>query len=90
MSDRQANRLTRLNPKTGKVQKRIKIGLSSYGLAFERGSVWVTSESDRTLRRISPKKNKVVAKIRAGAQPNGVAYAFGAIWVADSWAAEAC
>ena len=65
------------------MQARIKIGFSSYGLAFGAGSAWVTSESDGTVRRISPKRNRVVAKIKAGSQPNGVVYAFGAIWVAD-------
>ena len=65
------------------MQARIKIGFSSYGLAFGAGSVWVTSESDGTLRRINPKRNRVAVKIKAGTQPNGVVYAFGAIWVAD-------
>jgi YVTN family beta-propeller protein len=45
--------------------------------------VWVTSESDGTVRRVNPRKNRVSAKIKAGSQPNGVVYAFGAIWVGD-------
>ena len=62
---------------------RVKIGFSSYGVAFGAGSVWVTSEADGTVRRISPAKNAVIRKIKVGAGPNGVVYAFGALWVAN-------
>ena len=63
--------------------KKIKIGFSSYGVAFGAGSVWVTSETDGTVRRVSAKKNRVTKKIKVGTTPNGVVYAFGSLWVAD-------
>src|SRR5262249_48953082 len=83
VADRSDNVLTRINPGTNRVRKRIKIGFTSYAVAFGAGSVWVTSEADGTVRRISPKKNRVIKKIRVGTTPNGVVYAFASLGAGD-------
>src|SRR5206468_497581 len=75
--------LARIDPRTNRIVKKIRIGSNSYGVAYGAGSVWVTSELDGTVRRINPRTNKVRTKIKAGVTPNGLVYAFGSLWVAD-------
>ena len=84
VSDRSGEPATRLNPKTGKVQKRIKIGLSSYGLDLRRRQRLGDERERRDAAPDQPEEEQW-SRSRSGpaAQPNGVVYAFGAIWVAD-------
>ena len=48
------NLLVRINPRSRKVTKRIKIGQGSYDVLFAAGSVWVTNNSENTVSRVSP------------------------------------
>jgi hypothetical protein len=70
----------RVNPRTGKIIKRIASGISPYDVAFGAGAAWASNESEGTVVGVCPRRNRVVARIRGFGRPNGVTFAFGSIW----------
>lgn len=74
--------LYRLNPKTGKVAKRISLGVAAaYNIWIGGGSVWVADDQGASVVRVSPRTNRVVAHVRAGNGPASMAFAGGTAWV---------
>jgi DNA-binding SARP family transcriptional activator/ABC-type transport system substrate-binding protein/streptogramin lyase len=80
--------LTRIDPETGAIVDTIGLGIDEPGgLAFGKGSVWVTDRSGPTLLRIDPAVNDVVKRFPLpttglGAMSTGeVAVGAGSIWV---------
>jgi streptogramin lyase len=74
--------LYRLNPKTGKVAKRISLGVAAaYNIWIGGGSVWVADDQGASVVRVSPRTNRVVARVRAGNGPASMAFAGGTAWV---------
>jgi hypothetical protein len=76
--------LYRLNPRSARVTKRIRIGAAGpYNIWIGAGSVWVAEDHAARVVRISPVKNKVVARIGVGDGPADMAFAGSAAWVID-------
>ena len=80
----QSGRLDRVDPKTGHVTARIKVGAASYQAVATPGMLWVSNRNDGTLSQVDPRTDKVVRTVRLdGVQPGGMVYAGGSLWVGD-------
>jgi hypothetical protein len=76
--------LYRVNPATGKITKRIPLGVSAaYNIWLGGGSVWVADDRGAAVVRVSPATNRVVARIAVGDGPASMAFAGSAAWVVD-------
>jgi streptogramin lyase len=74
--------LYRLNPRTGKVARRISLRVAAaYNIWIGGGSVWVADDQGASVVRVSPRTNRVVARIRVGDGPASMAFAGGTAWV---------
>jgi DNA-binding SARP family transcriptional activator/ABC-type transport system substrate-binding protein/streptogramin lyase len=80
--------LTRIDPETGEIVDTIGLGIEEPGgLAFGKGSVWVTDRRAPTLLRIDPDLNEVVNRFALptaglGVKSTGeVAVGAGSVWV---------
>src|SRR5256885_4577791 len=74
--------LYRLNPKTGRVAKRITLSVeAAYNIWIGGGSVWVADDLGAKVVRISPQTNRVVARIPVGDGPASMAFNGGTAWV---------
>ena len=76
--------VVRINPRTNKVGRKIKIpGISGpANLRYGAGAVWVGSLLGRRIFRIDPRTNRVTA-IRVGNVPRSLAASDSAIWVSN-------
>jgi DNA-binding SARP family transcriptional activator/outer membrane protein assembly factor BamB len=84
LGERSGGEVIRLDPTTGQVLARIRVGAGTVGIATGFGSVWVSSESAGTVDRIDPADDRVVARLRLRG-PAGIAVAPSGIWVAESF-----
>ena len=76
--------LYRLNPKRGKLVKRISLSVAAaYNIWTGGGSVWVADDQGEKVVRVAPRTNRVVAQIRAGDGPASMAFAGGTAWVVN-------
>ena len=74
--------LYRLDPKTGKVVRRIQTGASAaYNIWIGGGSVWVADDRGGTVLRISPATNRVIARIPVGDGPADMVFSGSRAWV---------
>lgn len=75
--------LYRLNRKTGKVVRRIALGIRApYNIWIGGGSVWVADDQGAQVIRVSPRTNRVVSRIPVGDGPASMAFDGGAkAWV---------
>jgi hypothetical protein len=88
--------LDRLDPVTGRIEGRLRVGRGPAAVAVGFGSVWVMNGVDGTLTRIDPSRMTTLSTIRL-AEPGGpgaptVDLAIGPdrVWVANpSWGAQA-
>ena len=59
--------LQRLNPRTGKIARRISLRVTAaYNVWIGGGSVWVADDQGASVVRVSPLTNRVVARIAVG------------------------
>jgi YVTN family beta-propeller protein len=84
-SERAANRVARVDPKTGAVVGTIAVGNSPTGLAFGSGAAWVANSLDGTISRIDPITDSVVATIMTGNGPAAVAADARGVWVSNQF-----
>jgi streptogramin lyase len=78
-----AGAVLRVDPESGKVQKRITVAPSPFVLAAAPGAVWVASRAVTSINRIDTKTNAVTT-VTVGAGPYAVAWGFGSAWVSNS------
>src|SRR6266511_728396 len=74
-------RVSRIDPRGGRVVATIVVGNEPRALAVGAGAVWVTGSGDGTIFRIDPRTSEVVDTIRVGSSPVGVAASAGTVWV---------
>jgi YVTN family beta-propeller protein len=80
----QSGRLDRVDPRTGDVTARIKVGATSYQAVATPDAVWVSNRDDGTLTQVDPATNDVVRTVRLpDMQPGGMVYAAGALWIGN-------
>jgi DNA-binding SARP family transcriptional activator len=80
-------RLLELDPRTGKVLKRIALsGRNANALAVGGGYVWFVSQVDASVTQLDPKTGRIVRRIRVGKRGTaaicGIAAGANAIWAA--------
>lgn len=83
VSDCASGVITRMEPKTGKIEATLNIGAGKarLGVVSTPDSVWVLTDNKTTLSRIDPDSNSVVGEVRVGASCNTMLYAEASIWV---------
>lgn len=72
--------LSRIDPKTNKVVKRISVLPNSFAAVFGFNSVWITNTEAGSVQRIDPIKEKVITTISVGPTPRFLAVGSGAVW----------
>jgi hypothetical protein len=74
--------LYRVNPRTARVAKRIRVGATApYNIWIGGGSVWVADDQGARVVRVSPARNKVTAAISVGDGPSDMVFAGSRAWV---------
>lgn len=75
--------IVRMEPKTGKVEAKLTIGVANVrqGIVATADSVWVLTDEKTTLSRIDPDNNQVVAEVRLGAGCRSLTTGDGALWI---------
>jgi YVTN family beta-propeller protein len=81
--DDRLRRLWRVDPRTDRVAKKIRLGFDPGGLAVGLGRVWVTNNSGAEVVEIDPATNRIVHSIPVGDGPIGVAVGEGSVWTAN-------
>ena len=75
----------RLDPKTGQVRDRIRVGQKSKEMVAAGGFLWVVNETSGNVVRIDPDKAEVVGNpIKVGKTPVGLAVGAGDLWVSNN------
>jgi streptogramin lyase len=80
-----AGTLARIDPKTNRVTKRIKLSPGLFSVTRGFGALWIVNYERNTLVRVDPRSGRV-RSVRVGAVPFDVAAAFGRVWV-TAWEA---
>jgi YVTN family beta-propeller protein len=72
--------LTRVNPETNAVIKRISVAPHSYCAAFGNGSIWVTNYINNSVQKINLETNSVIATIPVGLHPRFITASEHGVW----------
>lgn len=79
--------LSRIDPRSDKVIRKIDVKPDSYAATFGFGRVWITNTGPEdgsepgTVQCIDPLENRAIATIKAGPKPRFLAAGAGAVWV---------
>jgi virginiamycin B lyase len=77
--------LWRLDPATGAVAAKLKIGGGgAQGVDFDGSSLWVAMYNPGQVVRVDPATGRVQRRVVVGGKPRGVVVAAGSVWVANS------
>jgi YVTN family beta-propeller protein len=82
VADISGNRVSRLDPKSGRVLAEVKTGASPCGMAYGAGSIWVEDYAAADVTRIMLPSLET-KRYRVGNLPYDVAFAAGAAWVTN-------
>ena len=77
------DRVTRFDPRTGKVVARIAVPSGAGALAYGFGAVWMSDYADSLVVKIDASANKVAARYPVGNTPLFIAAGAGAVWTLD-------
>ena len=84
VAESRAERLTRIDPRTGATTS-VRVGPDPDGVAVAFGSVWVSvTGADEVVRVSTDARPKVLGAVKVGARPEGLAASNNSIWVANS------
>ena len=84
VSDRLDQRITRLDPESGKVVTTITTNNTLDDMAAGEGAVWVLDHLAGTVTPINTSTNELGAAIRVGHDPSDITTGLGAVWVTDA------
>ena len=76
--------IVRIDPVTGTVTARIKVGSNPLATAWIDGELWVPNIDSDTVSIIDPATNAVRETRKVGDGPAAIALAGGSVWVGDS------
>ncbi|HEX6689137.1 MAG TPA: serine/threonine-protein kinase [Solirubrobacterales bacterium] len=74
--------LSGIDPETGQVRLRMRIGRGASGVAIGAGSVWVSNPRIGSVLRIDPIARRTV-RIPVGGHPGAIVFGGARLWVAD-------
>jgi YVTN family beta-propeller protein len=83
--DKEPGIVRRVDLDTERVTAEVRVGHHPGGIAWCRGSVWVSNTVNRSVMRIDPATNRVVATIEVGDGPNELVCGFGSVWVSNEF-----
>jgi YVTN family beta-propeller protein len=72
--------LTRVDPRTNRVTRRVSVGRGACSVAVGAGAVWVVNYAAGSLTRVVP-RTQARRSVRVGGAPFDVLVAFGRVWV---------
>ncbi|HUK95711.1 MAG TPA: hypothetical protein VLU96_11755 [Gaiellaceae bacterium] len=72
--------LVRINPRTNRVTRRIRLRPGAFSVARGFGALWTINYRRHSLTRVDPASGRTRSR-RLGAEPSDVAAAFGCVWV---------
>jgi DNA-binding SARP family transcriptional activator/ABC-type branched-subunit amino acid transport system substrate-binding protein/DNA-binding beta-propeller fold protein YncE len=73
-----------LDPESGDVVARVRLGTAPSAVAVGEGSVWVVDADDRTVSQIDAETRKLVRTFSTSATPTDVAVGAGSVWIANA------
>ena len=76
--------VARVDPASGRVTGKVRVGKDPAAVAIGEGSAWVVNSGDNAVSRIDPVSGKVTATIRVGRGANSIVFGEGAVWVNSS------
>ncbi len=75
--------VTRIDPRTTKLTRKVTGFLRPIGLSLGFGTLWVADIERKTIDRVDPRSGRIVARLPVGGIPIRLAVGFGSIWVRD-------
>ena len=75
--------LARIDPRTNKAVKTLKVGDGTCGVVAGGGALWVENFHSSNIARVDPKRFKVTARIKVFGSPWDVTYGFGSVWTSN-------
>jgi len=75
--------LAKLDPRSGRVVKRVRTPGQPSGVLAAAGAVWVSMDDRAGVIQYDARDGRVLARYHVGAEPRTLAKAYGAVWVAD-------
>jgi DNA-binding beta-propeller fold protein YncE len=81
LADSTRDTVVRIDPATGRLTHRIKVGHTPTAIAVGADAVWVANRADGTVSRIDPRRKALEKTIRVGAEPVDLVAGLGAVWV---------
>lgn len=82
-TDNEENLVRRIDPASGSILSRIRVGNDPVAMVAAENAVWVANRGDGSISRIDPRTNSVVKAISVGESPAAVALGEGSVWVAN-------
>lgn len=79
----QSGRVDRVDPATGRVLDRVKVGSASYETLPAFGSLWTSNRNDGTLSQIDPATGRSTSHRLESSVPGGLVAADGYLWVGN-------
>ena len=76
-----ANKLYKIDPSTGRVERTISVGREPTGVAVGAGAIWVANRIDGTISEIDGRTGRTVATIDVEGSPTDITVGDGSIWV---------
>ena len=83
VSDYDRGRVSRIDPGSNEVTRKVPVGNGPTALTYAAGALWVANELDGTVMRIDPQQNVVTGIVPIGGTPGDLAFADGGLWVSD-------
>jgi virginiamycin B lyase len=80
-----AGTLARIDPRTNRVTRRVRLEPGVFSVTHGFGALWVVNYKRNTLTRVDPSSMRAHS-VRVGAVPDGLLAAYGRVWVA-AWEA---
>lgn len=75
--------LTRIDPKTNKMQAEVTVPAGSVAAYYSEGAVWVTANKSAKLVKVDAKKNVVLKEIEVGPEPRFLTAGGGSVWTVN-------
>jgi peptide/nickel transport system substrate-binding protein len=75
----------KLDPASGRIIGRVRVGDGPTALAFGAGALWVANSLDSTVSRVDPATLSVTATIPVGSGPTSLIASAAAVWVANQY-----
>ena len=80
----ESGEVVRVDPATGAVVAKIRVGANPLGTAWIKNELWVPNIDDGTLSIVDPEQNAVRTTLAVGKGPLSIGAASGDAWISDS------